>query len=74
LTAHVLKRQFMAPGGPVFALMSFAPAGDSWWKATTHGGDCCSQYFTGVLSFLLLHMQSFCGSGFQPRKVWGETH
>ncbi len=34
LPAHVGKRRLMAPGGPVFALTSFASAGDSWRKTT----------------------------------------
>jgi hypothetical protein len=34
LGRHVGKRQFMAPGGPVFALTSYASAGDSWRKTT----------------------------------------
>ena len=29
-----LGKQFMAPGGPVFALASYAPAGDSWRRRT----------------------------------------
>ena len=28
----------MAPGGPVFALASYAPAGDSWRRRSSHGG------------------------------------
>ena len=30
-----LGTQFMAPGGPVFALVSYASAGDSGWKTTS---------------------------------------
>jgi hypothetical protein len=34
--AHDGKRQLMVPGGPVFALTSYASAGDSWRKPTLH--------------------------------------
>jgi len=43
-----------------------AESDDSWGKMALF----CCQYFTCVPSLLLLQMQSFCGSGFQPRKVW----
>jgi hypothetical protein len=38
LPSHDRKRQFMASEGPVFDLMSYASAGNSWLKTTGHGG------------------------------------
>jgi len=37
LPAHGGKRQLMVPEGPVFALSSYASAGDSGRKTTAHG-------------------------------------
>jgi hypothetical protein len=59
VTSHGGKRLVMVPGGPVFALTSFAPAGNSWRKTTSLRSDELLPFFKEyktLMSILVIYL------------------